>query len=74
MSNEANQVATKIARQLYAMATKRKEPDLLQSMHNAHYQRTFTDEYLFRRTPQPREPVSSEQREHWAVMDRLMGK
>ena len=74
MSNEANQVATKIARQLYAMVTKRKEPDLVQSMHNGRYQRTFTDEYLFRRATRPREPISPEQREHWAVMDRLMGK
>ena len=68
MSSEANQIATKIARQLYAMVTKRKEPDLVQNMHNARYQRTFTDEYLFRRAPRPREHIPDDVREHWAEM------
>ena len=71
MSREAEQ---RIARQFYAMVTKRKEPDLLQSMRNERYQRTFTSEYLFRRTPRPRDSIPEERQEHWAAMDRLMGK
>jgi hypothetical protein len=74
MSNETNQVATKIARQLYAMVTKRREPNLLETMRHARYQRTFTDEYLFRRAPRRSEPIPKELQEHWAQMDKLRGK
>ena len=46
-----------IAKMLYAMEQKRKKPDTLETMKNERYQRTFTDEYLFRRKPRAREPV-----------------
>ena len=57
-------------RQVFAMAAKQKNADLLYSMRNERYQRTFTDE-LFEHRATPRSvPVSEEQRKCWELLAR----
>ncbi len=59
-----------IAKILYAMEQKRRKPDIVDIMHNERYQRTFTDEYSFRRKPAAREPIPEEVRQQWAKLAR----
>ncbi len=65
----AENVANQIARQLFAMASKRRDKDLVQSLQNEKYQRTFTDEYLFRGPSRARlDRVDPEQKRQWAAL------
>lgn len=41
----ADNIANQIARQLFAMASKKRDANLVESLHNERYQRTMTDEY-----------------------------
>ncbi len=65
----AEEMANKIARQLFAMASKRRDKDLVQSLREERYQRTFTDEYCFARRPKPRlDRVDPDQKRQWAML------
>ena len=52
-------------RQVFAMAAKQKNADLLYSMRNERYQRTFTDELFKHRASPGFKPVSDEQKLAW---------
>ena len=64
---------TQIARQLFAMSQKKTEANLVSSLRNERYARTFTDEYPFARklALRPLRPVDAEQKKWW---ERLAAK
>ncbi len=63
------EMANKIARQLFAMASRRRDKDLVQSLQNEKYQRTFSDEYLFCKKSSPRsDKIDAEQKAQWAAL------
>jgi hypothetical protein len=60
----SDNAANQIARQLYAMSAKKRDADLVKSMRNERYQRTFTDAHYPQRARPGFKPVDLEQ--HWA--------
>lgn len=56
---DESSLVNRLARQLYAMDKARKKPDLVESLRNEKYQRTFTD-VLFKYEPRPRERVTED--------------
>ncbi len=63
MSKETNE----IARQLYAMSAKKRDADLVKSMANERYQRTFTDAHYPERARPGFKPVDPEQKRMWEM-------
>ncbi len=69
MNEETRKLGVAIARQLYAMVSKRKDKDLASNLATERYQRTFTDEYLFRRNARPGfKKVPVEQKVQWEAL------
>ena len=66
----AENIANTIARQLYAMAAKKRDTNLVDSMRNEKYQRTFTDEGYPERARPGFKRVSPEQKQAWEALVR----
>jgi hypothetical protein len=66
MSKETNE----IARQLYAMSAKKRDADLIKSMRDERYQRTFTDELFPHKARPGFKPVDMAQAWAWEELAR----
>ncbi len=65
----AENIANTIARQLFAMAAKRRDKDLVESMREERYRRTFSDEYTFSRKSRARlDRVDPSQKAQWEML------
>ncbi len=59
-------IANKIARQLFAMSAKKRESTVShETMSNERYPRTWTDEIMPKKARPGRKPLSDEQRQNW---------
>jgi hypothetical protein len=67
MKQMAENIANTIARQLFAMAAKKRDTNLVQSMRDEKYQRTFTDEFYPPRARPGFKPLSPEQKREWEM-------
>jgi hypothetical protein len=61
----SDNVANQIARQLFVMSAKKRDADLVKSMHDERYQRTFTDAHYPERARPGFEPIDLAQRWCW---------
>ena len=66
----AENIANSIARQLFAMAAKKRDANLVESMRNEKFQRTFTDAHDPPRMRGRFKPVDNEQKAAWELLAR----
>jgi hypothetical protein len=64
----AENIANTIARQLFAMAAKKRDTNLAEMLANERYQRTFTDAYDPPRMRSRFKPVDEEQKKSWEIL------